>query len=108
MSLQSVLAEWAKSLLNYGNKVTVLLADVNEERLVQTKEEFAGKGITDVEYQTVDITELKIIKLSEKDKSIGTINVIVYTAVLSPTMADLKRITQVSLVGTGIVFSLHD
>ena len=39
-----------------GKKGTVLLADVPEQRLVQTTAELASKGITDVYYQTVDIT----------------------------------------------------
>lgn len=89
-----------------GKKGTVLLADVNEERLEQTKEELAGKGITDVEYQTVDITDAENVrKLAEKAKSLGTLKGLVHTAGLSPTMADSKRITQVNLVGTGIVLN---
>lgn len=87
-----------------GKKGTVLLADVSEERLVQTKEELAAKGITDVHYQTVDITSKEnVAALAEKASQLGTLKGLVHTAGLSPTMADSKRITEVNLVGTGII-----
>ena len=87
-----------------GNKGTVLLADVSEERLVQTKEALATKGITDVHYQTVDITSKEnVADLAKKATELGTLKGLVHTAGLSPTMADSKRITEVNLVGTGIV-----
>ncbi|MGE7090552.1 SDR family oxidoreductase [Lysinibacillus sp. NPDC048646] len=87
-----------------GKKGTVLLADVSEERLLQTKEELAAKGITDVYYQTVDITSKEnVAALAKKASELGTLKGLVHTAGLSPTMADSKRITEVNLVGTGIV-----
>lgn len=87
-----------------GKKGTVLLADVSEERLVQTKEELVAKGITDVHIQTVDITSKEnVAALAEKASQLGTLKGLVHTAGLSPTMADSKRITEVNLVGTGIV-----
>ncbi|WP_165769094.1 SDR family oxidoreductase [Virgibacillus profundi] len=87
-----------------GKKGTVLLADVNEERLVQTKEELAAKGITNVHHQTVDITDTKNVKaLADKAASLGTLKSIIHTAGLSPTMGNSNRITEVNLVGTGIV-----
>lgn len=87
-----------------GEKGTLLLADVSEERLVQTKVELATKGITDVHYQTVDITSKgNVAALAEKASQLGTLKGLVHTAGLSPTMADSKRITEVNLVGTGIV-----
>ncbi|MFD1849716.1 SDR family oxidoreductase [Oceanobacillus bengalensis] len=87
-----------------GNKGTLLLADVNEERLAQTKEELEGKGITDVHYQTVDITDrVNVRALAEKAASLGSLKSVIHTAGLSPTMATSKRITEVNLVGTGIV-----
>lgn len=39
----------------------------------------------------------------EKASQLGTLKGLVHTAGLSPTMADSKRITEVNLVGTGIV-----
>lgn len=87
-----------------GKKGTVLLADVSEERLAQTKEELAAIGITDVHYQTVDITSKEnVAALAEKASQLGTLKGLVHTAGLSPTMADSKRITEVNLVGTGVV-----
>ncbi|MCM3611808.1 SDR family oxidoreductase [Planococcus sp. MERTA32b] len=87
-----------------GKKGTVLLADISEERLVQTKEELAAKGITDVHFQTVDITSKEDVeKLAEKAAELGTLRGLVHTAGLSPTMADSKRITAVNLVGTGLI-----
>lgn len=87
-----------------GHKGTLLLADVSEERLIQTKEELALKGITNVHYQTVDITSKEnVSKLAEKTASLGTLKGLVHTAGLSPTMADSKRITEVNLVGTGMI-----
>ncbi|MCR8658619.1 SDR family oxidoreductase [Paenibacillus endoradicis] len=87
-----------------GNKGTILLADVSEERLIQTKEELAAKGITDVYYQTVDITsKVNVAALAKKAAELGVLRGLVHTAGLSPTMADSKRITEVNLVGTGIV-----
>ncbi|WP_026907296.1 SDR family oxidoreductase [Paucisalibacillus globulus] len=87
-----------------GKNGTVLLADVSEERLAQSKEELNTKGITDVHYQTVDITDRENVKaLAEKAASLGKLKSIIHTAGLSPTMSDSKRITEVNLVGTGIV-----
>lgn len=87
-----------------GNKGTLLLADVSEERLILTKEELAAKGITDVHYQTVDITSKEnVALLAKKASQLGTLKGLVHTAGLSPTMANSKRITEVNLVGTGII-----
>ncbi|SEN00162.1 NAD(P)-dependent dehydrogenase, short-chain alcohol dehydrogenase family [Mesobacillus persicus] len=87
-----------------GKKGTILLADVSEERLVQAKEELETKGITDVHYQIVDITDAENVRsLAEKAASLGTLKAIIHTAGLSPTMSSSKRITEVNLVGTGIV-----
>lgn len=87
-----------------GQYGTVLLADISEERLVQTKEELAGKGITNVHYQTVDITSKEnVAALAAKTAELGRFKGLIHTAGLSPTMADSRRITEVNLVGTGIV-----
>lgn len=89
-----------------GKKGIVLLADVSEERLAQTKVELESKGITDVHYQVVDITDVENVRsLAEKAFSLGTLKAIIHTAGLSPTMSNSKRITEVNLVGTGIVLN---
>ncbi|MBQ0140046.1 MAG: SDR family oxidoreductase [Kurthia sp.] len=87
-----------------GKYGTVLLADVSEERLIQTKEELEAKGLSDIHYQTVDITSKEnLASLAAKTAELGTLKGLVHTAGLSPTMADSKRITEVNLVGTGLV-----
>ncbi|MDF2854718.1 MAG: short-chain dehydrogenase [Neobacillus sp.] len=87
-----------------GKKGTVLLADISEERLALTKEKLVAKGITDIHYQTVDITSKEnVAALAKKAAELGTLKGLVHTAGLSPTMADSRRITEVNLVGTGIV-----
>lgn len=87
-----------------GKKGTVLLADISEERLIQTKEELNAIGITEVYYQTVDITSKEnVAALAKRASELGMLKGLVHTAGLSPTMADSKRITEVNLVGTGIV-----
>jgi len=87
-----------------AQKGTVLLADMDEERLEATKAELAEKGMTDVHYQTVDITDRTNVQaLTEKAASLGKLKSIIHTAGLSPTMASSKRITEVNLVGTGII-----
>lgn len=87
-----------------GKDGIVLLADVSEERLLATKDELAEKGIVNVHVQTVDITSKEnVTALAEKAAELGQLRGLVHTAGLSPTMADSKRITEVNLVGTGIV-----
>ena len=87
-----------------GKKGTVLLADISEERLEQTKAELEGKGITDVHCQTVDITSPENVEaLVPKTASLGQMKALIHTAGLSPTMAESKRITEVNLVGTGLL-----
>lgn len=84
-----------------GKYGTVLLADISIERLEQTKNELASKGITDVHYQAVDITSKEnLAALVQKVQELGTLKGLVHTAGLSPTMADARRILDVNLVGT--------
>ncbi|MRH41610.1 SDR family oxidoreductase [Aquibacillus halophilus] len=88
----------------FGDKGTIVLADVSEERLATAVEELAAAGITDVIAQTVDITnKLQVQELADKAASLGDLGAIVHTAGLSPTMADSKRIMLVNLVGTGYI-----
>ncbi|MFS0875181.1 SDR family oxidoreductase [Solibacillus isronensis] len=84
-----------------GKCGTVLLADISEERLEATKQELASKGITDVHYQTVDITSKENVEaLAAKTKQLGTLKGLVHTAGISPTMGDAKKILDVNLTGT--------
>ncbi|MFC5470477.1 SDR family oxidoreductase [Cohnella suwonensis] len=87
-----------------GKSGTVLLADVNEERLKLAAAELAEGGLTDVAYRTVDITnENQVSKLAEAAAKLGELGAIVHTAGLSPTMADGRRIMEVNSVGTGLI-----
>jgi NAD(P)-dependent dehydrogenase (short-subunit alcohol dehydrogenase family) len=84
-----------------GKYGTVLLADISEERLEQTKQELASKGITDVHYQTVDITAKDNVEaLANKAAELGSLKGLVHTAGISPTMGDARRILDVNLTGT--------
>jgi len=88
---------------------SVLLADIDEEALEETRSELESRGATDVHYQTVDITDAGEVRdLSEEAASIGTLRSLVHTAGLSPTMADARRITEVNLVGTEIILDVFD
>lgn len=87
-----------------GDTGTVLLADLEEGPLQETKSALESAGVPDVATQTVDVTDAsQVLGLAEKASSLGTLRSLVHTAGLSPTMADSKRITEVNLVGTGIV-----
>lgn len=87
-----------------GKEDTVLLADMNEELLAKAKDELVSKGVTNVHFQTVDITDAAEVKeLVRTTSTLGTLKSLVHTAGLSPTMSDSKRITEVNLVGTGLL-----
>ena len=84
-----------------GKYGTVLLADISEERLEQTKQELATKGITDVHYATVDITSKENVEaLATKAAELGSLKGLVHTAGISPTMGDARKILDVNLTGT--------
>ncbi|ASV68431.1 SDR family oxidoreductase [Cytobacillus sp. FSL W7-1323] len=96
-----------KAIAEALNKEDIyLLADVNEERLKQTQQELNDKGIAQVHYQTVDITDQENVRaLVQKADSLGELKSIINTAGLSPTMADAKRIVDVNLKGTSIILN---
>ena len=84
-----------------GKFGTVLLADITEERLEATKQDLATKGITDVHYQTVDITSKENVKaLATKAAELGTLKGLVHTAGISPTMGSAAKILDVNFTGT--------
>ena len=84
-----------------GKYGTVLLADISEERLLATKDELAAQGITDVHYQTVDITSKdNVDALATKAAELGTLRGVVHTAGISPTMGTADKILDVNLTGT--------
>lgn len=84
-----------------GKYGTVLLADISEERLEQTKQDLASKGIMDVHYQTVDITSKENVEaLAAKAAELGTLKGLVHTAGISPTMGSAEKILDVNFTGT--------
>lgn len=84
-----------------GKYGTVLLADISEERLEATKQDLALKGITDVHYQTVDITSKENVEaLAAKAQELGSLKGLVHTAGISPTMGTAEKILDVNFTGT--------
>jgi len=87
-----------------GKQGALLLADMNEERLVTTAAELKAEGIETVEYAICDISDRAAVKaLADKATSMGEFAGIIHTAGLSPTMADWKTIMNVNAVGTAII-----
>ncbi|GAK04563.1 3-oxoacyl-[acyl-carrier protein] reductase [Geomicrobium sp. JCM 19037] len=87
-----------------GSHGTVLLADINEARLQEAKQHLLEKGITDVHYQTVDITNRQDVQaLADRAASLGKLRALIHTAGVSPTMGDARQMLNVNLVGTGII-----
>lgn len=87
-----------------GKKGTIILADVNEERLQATTELLKELQITDVLTRKLDITNQDAVKALAKETSeLGIFAGIAHTAGLSPTMADSRKIMEVNLVGTGYI-----
>lgn len=92
------------SALRLGKKGALLLADINEERLVATAAELKEAGIETVDYMAADISKrTDVSALAEKAASMGELAGIVHTAGLSPTMADWKKIMEVNAIGTAYI-----
>lgn len=90
-----------------AGKGILLLADISEERLQETKAALEAKGIEDVHHQVLDVTSRENIEaLAEKTSELGELRGLVHTAGLSPTMADSKRITEVNLVATAMILDV--
>lgn len=87
-----------------GKQGTLLLVDINEDRLSAAVQDLANEGITDVATSTSDITnQSQVQDLANEAAELGELGAIVHTAGLSPTMADSKQIMNVNLVGTGYI-----
>ena len=84
-----------------GADSPVLLADVDEDGLAAAVADLEDLGVTDLAYQTVDITDRDAVDaLVETAASMGSLQSLVHTAGLSPTMASPERILEVNLIGT--------
>lgn len=95
--------EIAKKL---GEKGTVLLADINEEKLTKAMNQLSLEGIKDVLIRKIDITnQAQVQELAYETSELGELSAIVHTAGLSPTMAESKKIMQVNLMGTSYILN---
>ncbi|NIK11643.1 SDR family oxidoreductase [Alkalibacillus almallahensis] len=85
-----------------GSDHYILLADLDEEKLLEAKKHLQSKGIPNVSTLKTDITKASDVKeLAELAQSLGTLHSIIHAAGLSPTMAEADKILDVNLVGTG-------
>jgi NAD(P)-dependent dehydrogenase (short-subunit alcohol dehydrogenase family) len=83
---------------------TVLLADFNEQVLAA-----AARGMTDagyvVETQVVDVASRGSVRsLADRATSLGPVMQVVNTAGLSPNMAPPRKVLEVDLYGSAVVF----
>lgn len=84
-----------------GGDDSILLVDINEKALQETKKALNSEGVTEIETTTVDISNLREIReLRKMAESMGELDSLIHTAGLSPTMSSAKRIIEVNLVGT--------
>lgn len=78
----------------------ILLADINEEKLVSLKEQLTYSGY-DVETQVTNAMDLDSIKaLAEKAASMGPVMYFIDTAGASPNQANPQHIIDLDLIGT--------
>ena len=84
--------------ISAGKKI--LLADINEEKLVSLKKELTYSGY-DVETKVTDAMNLDSIKsLAEKAASLGPVMYFIDTAGASPNQANPQHIIDLDLIGT--------
>lgn len=84
-----------------GTKGTLLLVDKSEKRLAQTKEQLGAKGITDVHYESVDITSKEAVqRLADKAAELGRLKGLVHAPGQS-YVSDLKRGATGNVIGMG-------
>jgi len=78
----------------------ILLADINEEKLVSLKEQLTYSGY-DVETQVTNAMDLDSIRaLAEKAASMGPVMYFIDTAGASPNQANPQHIIDLDLIGT--------
>lgn len=87
----------------FGDKGTLLLADVFADRLAQTKQQFEADGCR-VETMLCDVTQKDQVEtLAAKAKSLGRLGALIHTAGLSPALAPADKIMRVNIVGTALI-----
>ena len=83
---------------------TVLLADTNAETLSRAAAEMSGASYS-VVTQPVDVTSRASVRaLAEAAAALGQVMQVVNTAGLSPNMAPVKKLLEVDLYGSAVVF----
>ena len=83
-----------------GTKNTILLADMDQNRLDAAKDILTAQGVQ-AETATCDITDpVSVTSLMQKAQSLGTIQSVVHVAGISPQMGDPLRVATVNTRGT--------
>lgn len=83
-----------------GKNSTIVLCDVNQERLDSAKIELTSLGIIS-ETIVCDITDKKSVKgLVAMAQSIGTVCAVIHTAGVSPQMGKAELILKINAIGT--------
>lgn len=83
---------------------TVLLADANADTLSKAAAEMTGASYS-VVTQPVDVTSRASVQaLAEAAAALGAVMQVVNTAGLSPNMAPVKKVLEVDLYGSAVVF----
>lgn len=83
---------------------TVLLADANEQTLAKASAEMSNASYSVVS-QRVDVSSRESVRaLAEAATALGPVMQVVNTAGLSPNMAPVKKLLEVDLYGSAVVF----
>lgn len=83
---------------------TVLLADANEQTLAKAAAEM-GNASYSVVQRTVDVSSRASVRaLAQAAAALGPVMQVVNTAGLSPNMAPVRRLLEVDLYGSAVVF----
>jgi NAD(P)-dependent dehydrogenase (short-subunit alcohol dehydrogenase family) len=83
-----------------GEIYSLLISDINKERLDKAVAELQGMGI-DVEGMAVNIAERgEVAALAQKAKSMGRVSAVIHPAALTPVFAAPEKIMRVNALGT--------
>jgi hypothetical protein len=84
----------------HGRDSSVLISDVNKERLDAAHRELAKAGI-DCAATLCDITDGQSVgQLVQYAESLGTVSSVVHAAGVSPSMGSAERVMKINAVGT--------
>lgn len=91
-----------------GIGCTTLLADCSEQVLSAAKSRLLDAGYR-VETQSVDTTQRTSVEaLAKRAAQLGPVKQVINAAGVSPNMADPKRVLEVDLYGTALVFEVFE